>query len=188
MRTLTVFESLTLNGFFAGPNGDLDWAYARNNDPEFDAFVQDNASSAGTLLFGRTTYEMMSSWWPSEMAAAQNPEVAAGMNAAEKIVFSSTLKKAEWTGTLLVKDDPAEYVRNLKKTKGKNLVVLGSGKLVAGLAEAGLIDTCQFVYKPVVLGAGCTLFAGVKTPLGFRIASTRAFRDGNLVVNLEREN
>lgn len=187
MRTLTVFESVTLNGFFSGPDGEMDWAYARSEDPEFQAFVKGNASSPGTLLFGRTTYEMMASWWPSPMAAQQNPEVAAGMNAAEKIVFSRTLKTADWTGTRLVREDPVEFVRALKEGEGNALVVLGSGSLVSRFAEAGLIDACQLVLKPVVLGEGRTLFGGLRAPLGFRVASTRAFRDGNIVIDLEKE-
>ena len=83
---LHVFNQVTLDGYFSGPNGDLSWAHKQ--DPEWDKFVAGNAQGGGTLLFGRVTYEMMAAFWPTPEAAKAFPAVAEGMNNAQKIVFS----------------------------------------------------------------------------------------------------
>ncbi len=183
MRKLSVFESLTLNGYYSGSDGDMSWAYALSADPEFQEFVKGNASDAGILLFGRVTYQMMASYWPTAVAVKNDPVVAKGMNEAEKVVFSHTLKKADWANTIIVKSDLLEAVRKLKQQSGRNLVVLGSGSIVAQLAGAGLVDEYQIVVKPVALGRGRTLFAGVKENLALQLTGSRVFGDGSLVLN-----
>lgn len=183
MRKLSVFESLALNGYYSGPDGDMSWAYALSTDPEFQEFVKGNASNAGVLLFGRVTYQMMASYWPTPVAAKNDPVVAKGMNEAEKIVFSRTLKKADWVNTIIVKNDLLDAVRKLKQQTGKNLVVLGSGSIVAQLADAGLVDEYKIVVKPVALGKGQTLFEGVKANVPLQLTGSRVFRDGSLVLN-----
>ena len=91
MRKLDVFNSITLDGYFTDSNGDMSWAHEGGDDPEFAAFTAGNAQGGGTLIFGRVTYELMKSFWPTEQAKRAMPEVAAGMNRMEKIVFSRTL-------------------------------------------------------------------------------------------------
>jgi dihydrofolate reductase len=186
MRKLKIFESVTLNGYFAGPGGDLSWAYANSGDPEFHQFVQGNAGAAGVLLFGRVTYEMMASYWPTEQASEMDPVVAKGMNDAEKIVFSRTLKKADWRNTTVVKGDVAKTVKTLKQGSGQDLIVLGSGTLVTELVMAGLVDEIQLVVKPVALGAGKALFEGIERDLPLRLSGSRTFRDGNVVLSYVR--
>ena len=90
MRKLSVFNSVSLDGYFTDAKGDMSWAH--KSDPEFDAFTSENAKGGGTLLFGRKTYEMMVSFWPTPAAMEQMPDVAKGMNSLEKIVFSRTLQ------------------------------------------------------------------------------------------------
>lgn len=185
MRRLSVFESMTLDGYFSGPDGDLTWAYAHSADPKFREFVKENASGApgaAVLLFGRVTYQMMESYWPTAAAAQNDPVVARGMNEAEKLVFSRTLEKVAWTHTTLVKGDLEDTVRAMKRQPGKDLVVLGSGSVVAQLADAGLVDEYQLVVKPLALGKGRTLFAGIKERLPLRLTSSRAFGDGTVVL------
>lgn len=183
MRKVSVFESVTLNGYYSGPDGDMSWAYALSADPEFQEFVKGNASDAGVLLFGRVTYQMMASYWPTPVAAKNDPVVAKGMNEAEKIVFTRTLKTVDWANTTIVRGDLPDAVRKLKQQSGKNLVVLGSGSIVAQLTDAGLVDEYQIVVKPVALGKGRTLFEGVKANLALTLTGSRVFRDGSLVLN-----
>ncbi|MEO7368940.1 MAG: dihydrofolate reductase family protein [Gemmatimonadaceae bacterium] len=91
MRKLIVFETVSLDGFFAGPSGDLSWAH-RNDDDEWNDYVANNASGdEGPLLFGRVTYEMMVSFWPTPQAAQTMPKIAEAMNKRPKIVFSSLM-------------------------------------------------------------------------------------------------
>ncbi|MEO5798064.1 MAG: dihydrofolate reductase family protein, partial [Gemmatimonadales bacterium] len=93
MRKLSAFNNVTVDGYFSRANGDYSWAHNGSPDPEFDAFVGSNAQSNGELIFGRVTYELMASFWPTPTAAKMMPVVAAGMNSMPKIVFSSTLER-----------------------------------------------------------------------------------------------
>lgn len=186
MRRLNVFNNVTLDGYFTGVGGDLDWAYRSSPDSEWDAFVGSNAAGGGTLVLGRVTYDMMVAWWPTAEARAAMPDVAAGMNRNEKIVFSRSLKRSDWSNTRVVAGDPVAEMRMLKAGSGADMTILGSGTIVALLASADLIDSYQFVVNPVVLGAGRSMFEGVDGPIGLRLNDSRAFRNGRVVLSYER--
>ncbi|MFL5573912.1 MAG: dihydrofolate reductase family protein [Gemmatimonadaceae bacterium] len=183
MRRLHVFNSVTLDGYFSGPDGDLSWAH--KSDPEWNEFVAGNAKGESALLFGRKTYEMMVAFWPTPAAMEQFPDVAKGMNDAPKIVFSRTLKKSPWKNTTVVSGDPAEEVRKLKNQNGAGMTLLGSGTIVAQLTDARLVDQYQVVVNNVVLGKGRTMFEGVKNKLDLKLANTRSFKNGNVVLTYE---
>jgi dihydrofolate reductase len=185
MSKLHVFNSVSLDGYFSGENGDFSWAHRPEKDEEFDAFVKDNASGGGILVFGRVTYELMASYWPTPQASQDNPAVAKGMNANQKIVFSRTLDKATWSNTTLLKGDLAAEIRRLKKESEKDMTILGSGSLVAQLAQEGLIDDFQMVLVPVVLGKGRTMFEGVQERLRLKLTKSRAFPKGNVLLRYE---
>jgi len=178
MRKLCVFESVSVDGFFTDSNDDVNWAHAGREDAEFASWVGANASSGRELLFGRKTYQMMESYWPSPMAAEQMPEVAKGMNAAKKYVISRTIHPT-WKNTTLLDGDPVGAVQKLKKTNGSNITVLGSGCVAALLAEAGLVDEYLFVIIPIALGSGRTLFPQRNK---LRLIDARSFRCGNVAV------
>jgi dihydrofolate reductase len=180
MRKLAVFNQITLDGYFTGPNGDMSWAHKQ--DPEWTAFASDNASGGGELLFGRVTYDMMLSFWPTPQALAAAPVIAERMNNGPKVVFSRTLEAATWNNTKLVKGDIAAEVRKLKETPGPDLVVMGSGSIVSQLTQARLIDSYQIVMLPVVIGQGKTLFEGVNGKLELKLDKTRTFKNGNVVL------
>jgi dihydrofolate reductase len=182
-----VFNSVTLDGYFTDARGDMSWAHQGADDPEWQEFVAGNASGSGRLVFGRKTYEMMASFWPTAAARQQMPEVAEGMTRMEKIVFSRTLDagKVTWQNTRLVKTDPAEEIRRLKAAPGEDMVILGSGTIVALLTEAGLVDEVRMVMTPVVLGAGRTMFDGVKRKPELALKDSRPFRNGKVVLTYE---
>ncbi|MDR3718617.1 MAG: dihydrofolate reductase family protein [Bryobacteraceae bacterium] len=183
MRKLIVFNNISLDGYFVDGQGDMSWARAQ--DPEWDAFAQENASGGGELLFGRKTYDLMSSFWPTPAAQQYFPEVAKGMNSAPKVVFSRTMDSAAWNNTKLVKGDIAAEVGKMKATPGPGMAILGSGTIVAQLAPEGLIDEYQIVVCPVALGSGRTLFEGLREKLPLRLTKTRAFGNGNVVLCYE---
>jgi dihydrofolate reductase len=183
MRKVVAFESVSLDGYFADVNGDMSWAHKQ--DAEWNAFVGGNASGGGALLFGRVTYELMASFWPTPAAMERAPVVAEGMNNMPKVVFSRTLDKASWKNTTLVKGDIAAAVRKMKQESGPDMAILGSGSIVSQLAQAGLIDEFQIVVNPIVLGGGKTLFDGVKEKLPLKLINTRAFGNGNVVLYYE---
>lgn len=185
MRRLCVFNHVSLDGYFVDANDDMSWAKADPNDAEWNAFVTENASGESMLLFGRVTYEMMANFWPSPMAAEMMPVVAERMNNLPKIVFSRTMNKASWNNTKLVKGDLAAEVRTMKKESGPDMVILGSGSIVAQLSQEGLIDEYQIVVNPLALGKGRTMFEGVKEKLGLTLTRTRTFGNGNVFLCYE---
>lgn len=185
MGRLVVFDQVSLDGYFAGPGGDIGWAHKDRGDAEWNGFVAENAGSGGVLVFGRITYELMASYWPTAQARENDPIVAERMNQLQKVVFSRTLEGASWSNTRLVKGDVATEIRALKKDAGRDLAILGSGSLVAQLAPQRLIDEYQIVVNPIVLGRGRTLFEGVGAPLGLRLTRTRTFANGNALLCYE---
>jgi dihydrofolate reductase len=185
MRRLISFTQVTLDGYFTGRNGDLSWAHEGPQDAEWNAFVAENASGGGQLLFGRITYELMVSYWPTPAARENDPVVAEGMNSLPKVVFSRTLDKASWSNTRLVKGDLATEVRRLKHEPGEGMVILGSGSIVSQLAQAGLIDEYQIVVKPVALGEGRTMFEGIQQKLNLKRTKARTFTNGNVLLSYE---
>ncbi|HTT65708.1 MAG TPA: dihydrofolate reductase family protein [Bryobacteraceae bacterium] len=178
MRKLRVFESISVDGYFTGADGDISWAHAGREDAEFADWVSANASSGGELLFGRKTYQLMEAFWPTPIAAQQMPAVAKGMNAAKKYVASRTIRPA-WNNTHLLKGDLVKAVRDVKESDGPDITILGSGSVAAQLGEAGLVDEYQFVIIPVALGGGRTVFTKSSK---LRLVDQRTFRCGNLVV------
>jgi dihydrofolate reductase len=181
MRKLVVYNAVSLDGCFTDMNGDMSWAHKA--DPEWQAFVSENARGGGELVFGRITYEQMASFWPTPLAARSNPVVAERMNGLPKVVFSRTLNKATWSNTRLINGDLGTEVRTLKGEPGPNMVIMGSGSIVAQLAEADLIDEYQIVMNPTVLGKGRTLFDGLKTRLQLKLTNSRMFGNGNVVLS-----
>jgi len=185
MRKLLMFNSTSLDGYFTDANGDMSFAHNRAQDPEWDAFVSGNASGGGTLLFGRKTYELMASFWPTPAAAQMMPKVAEGMNRLQKLVFSRTLKQVSWSNTTLLKGDLVAEVQRLKAGSGEGIVILGSGSIVSQLAPHGLIDEFQVVVVPVVLGRGRTMFEGIARQLPLQLTRSRSFKNGNVLLCYE---
>jgi len=183
MRKLSVFNLITLDGYFAGQDGDISWHMV---DEEFQELAEKASNSGNTLVFGRITYELMAGYWPTAEATASDPIVARGMNSAEKIVFSRTLTRVDWNNTRLVKDDMLAEIRRLKRESAKDLTVLGSGSIVAQLTGERLIDEYQVLLNPVVIGRGRTMFEGVKDRLPLRLTKTRVFGNGNVLLTYER--
>jgi dihydrofolate reductase len=142
------------------------------------------ATCAG-LLFGRITYELMASYWPTPLAKQNMPAVAEGMNRMPKTVFSRTLDKVTWNNTKLLKGDLATEVRKLKNEPGPDIVILGSGSIVSQLAQEGLIDEFQIVVNPIILGKGRTMFDGVKETVTLKLVKSRVFGNGNVVQDYE---
>ena len=184
MRNLLVFNQTSLDSFIADAHSDMSWAHKQ--DPEWNEWVSNNASGGGELVFGRITYQQMASFWPSPMALESMPVVAERMNNLPKVVFSRSLTKGLWNNTRLFQSDLTAAVRKLKNEPGQDLVLMGSASIVLQLAEEDLIDAYQLVINPIILGAGKSMFAGLKKHLQLKLTNTRTFKNGNLVVSYER--
>jgi len=181
MRKVFVSNLISLDGYLAGPDGDLSWFAV---GPDFFAHVNKMMPSLGLLLFGRVTYEMMAGYWTSPEATKDNdPIVTDAMNVLPKLVASRTLKKAGWGrwDNATVTADPVKAVRELKAQPGGDMAIFGSGGLVSTLAEAGLIDEYRMIMNPVILGEGIPMFRGMRQRVPLKLVSSDIF-DKNVVM------
>jgi dihydrofolate reductase len=179
MRTLASFLMTSVDGFYEGLNQELDW---HNVDGEFHDFALQQLDEADTLVFGRVTYTMMADYWITDAAKANDPLVAAKMNEMAKVVFSTTLQTADWTGARLLSGDMTKAMLDLKDQPGGELLVLGSARLTGSLARAGLLDELRIMVNPVVLGQGQSLFHAISDRVRLELLRTRVFDSGNVLL------
>ena len=186
MRKLYLFMSLSVDGYFEGPNHDISW---HNVDEEFNKFAVEQLKETDLFLWGRRIYQLMEAYWPK---AAEDPstsrddrEVARLMNGTKKLVFSRTLDRVRetrnWKNAKLVrKFDPSE-IRRLKERPGKDIGV-GGPSLASSFAAEGLVDEFRFVINPVALGEGTPIFHGMKERMSLELVKTRKFDSGNVLL------
>ncbi len=179
MRTLASFIITSLDGFYEGPNGELDWSIV---DEEFDEFAVRQLDDAEMLGFGRVTYEHMAAYWPTAQAEANDPAVTSRMNDKEKLVFSTTLTDASWSRTTVVRGEATEHVPSIRAGTGGELLVIGSAHLTANLAQAGILDELRVMVCPIVLGQGRSLFEDLARRVSLTLLGVRQFESGNLVL------
>ncbi len=179
MRKLFAFNMVTLDGLFEGPNGDISW---HNVDDEFNEFAVEQTSTVAAILFGRVTYELMASYWPTPAAQTNDPAVANLMNTLPKVVFSRTLQKADWNNTRLIKDNIAEQVLKMKQEPGNDLAVFGSANLLSSLMRMNLVDEHRVMVNPVLIGRGTPLFKNLDEKVNLKLVKTRVFKSGNVLL------
>jgi dihydrofolate reductase len=182
MRKVVMLNRVSIDGFFAGPNGEIDWFV---QDPEVDQATH-KMMNPKTVLFGRVTYQMFESYWPHVATDPNAPKeartIANELNEMTKVVFSKTLKQVTWENSKLVKGDVTKQVKELKQGKGADITIFGSGTIVQQLANEGLIDEYLIVATPVVLGTGKPLFKDVKKHT-LELLETRYFKSGNVLLH-----
>jgi dihydrofolate reductase len=185
MRKISVFDHVSVDGFFAGPHGEIDWFKITKKDDEYEKHTHEQSRSGDTLIFGRTTYEMMKSYWPTPDAIKNDPDMAKVMNNSPKIVFSKTLKRVEegpnWKNIKLLHEIKPEEIVRLKEQGAKGITILGSGTIVQQFTNLGLIDEYLLVIVPIILGSGKPLFQDVGK-MNLKVAEARAFKNGLVVV------
>jgi dihydrofolate reductase len=181
MRKLIYSFGVSLDGFIAGPGGDIDWSVP---DEELHRFHNQQARELGAQLYGRRLWEVMRVWetWADDRPSAPEPELefARIWKETPKIVFSKTLEKVEGN-TRLVREDAAEEIARLKEQPGKDLAV-GGAELASSLMKLGLIDEYGLFVSPVVLGGGTRFFPALDERINLELVETRTF--GSRVVYL----
>jgi dihydrofolate reductase len=186
MRKVVLFMHISLDGFAAGPNGELDWI---SYDQELEKYAEGVVSTVGAPLYGRITYQMMQSYWPTVLTnpSATQHEIdhANWIENIPKVVFSKTLEKVEWNNTRLIKDNIAEEVLKLKQQPGKDLVIFGSPGLTHTFMQLGLIDEYRLTVNPVVLGKGIPLFKDLKDQTQLKLLNTKTFNSGVVALHYE---
>jgi dihydrofolate reductase len=179
MRKVIVSNMASLDGFFEGPNKELDWHVV---DEEFLAYAKDMLRNADTLVFGAVTYELMAAYWPT----APSDEIADRMNNLPKIVFSRTLQGVAWNNSRLVRNNIQEEISKLKQQPGKDIVILGSARLASFLLQLGLIDEYRVILNPVLIGSGKPLFAGIHERIRLKLLATRVFASGVVLLSYQK--
>ncbi|MEV0146057.1 MULTISPECIES: dihydrofolate reductase family protein [unclassified Nonomuraea] len=180
MRKILYFVHTSLDGHIDGPNGEFDWPAV---GPELFGFSDELTARVDTFLYGRGVWEVMSGYWPdAEQHSDDEHDVkfAPLWRAMPKVVFSTTLDKADWN-TRIVSANLAEEVTALKRQPGKDLLLLGGSGLAGELARLGLIDEYHVVVHPVVLGGGRRLLPTHGDRAGLRLTGTRTL-DGRTVL------
>jgi dihydrofolate reductase len=179
MCKIIVSNLVSLDGFFEGPNNELDWHVI---DTEFFDYAKDMLRAADTLVFGATTYEMMAAYWPT----APPDEIADKMNGLPKIVFSQTLQKVDWNNSRLIRNNAGEEISKLKQQPGKDILILGSATLASSLLQLGLIDEYRVILNPVLIGQGKPLFRGITEKIRMKLLSAKVFGSGVVLLRYER--
>ena len=180
MGKISVFNFVSLDGYFKDKNNEIRW-HSHSPNSEESQFSEQSSSSGNTFLFGRVTYEMMKMFWPTKQAYEMFPKTAEGMNEGEKIVFSRSLKESDWKNTRIVSGNIEDEVKKLKESR--DMTILGSGSIINQLNDAGLIDEYIFMVDPVVLGDGTSIFEGVKNKPELKLKSSKTFNSG-VVLNV----
>jgi dihydrofolate reductase len=175
MRPVVLQMGVTLDGYVHGANGYEDWGLP----PEDDGVVAWKAASlreAGTHIMGRVTYEAMATVWPDETGV-----YADVMNEIPKVVFSSTLTRADWPESRIASGDLDEDIASLKRESGGVIIAHGGAKFVDALIEARLIDEYRLVIHPVVIGHGTGLFSALHEPLRLDLVEASTFPGGTAI-------
>ena len=182
MGSIHAFVFTTLNGYYEGPGkGDISWHHhGRDENAHAETQLKEGNS---TLLFGRVTYEMMASYWPTPMAAESDPEVAPGMNRAKKIVFSKSLRHADWENTEIISGDIAGQMRALKAASDTSYTILGSNSIVTLFAKERLLDSLSIMIDPVLLSSGNTLLQGFPGPLNLQLKALTRMQSGVVLLD-----
>lgn len=179
MRKLILFNLVTVDGFFEGKNGDINW---HNVDEEFNEFAISQLKQADALLFGRKTYELMRNYWPAEKGEHDSAEIAHLMNSMEKYVFSRTMQQTDWNNSQLIRENGWKEIERLKNREGKNILIFGSAELFAGLLDKGLVDEMRIVINPVLLGSGEPLFKNREYKISLQLLKAKVFGNGNVLL------
>lgn len=179
MRKVISLMHVSLDGFTAGPNGELEWAIV---DDELNPYVDGLIRKVDTALYGRVTYHGMESYWPTVLtdpnAAPRDLAHARWVDNVSKVVFSRTLTHADWKNTRIVKDQIAEEVAALKREPGGDIMIFGSPGLTHTFMKLDLIDDYRLFLNPIVLGGGTPLFQDMTAWTKLKLAETKAFQNG----------
>lgn len=185
MRRIIMFNLVSVDGFFAGPDGNIDWHVV---DEEFNQAAVEMITPFDTIVFGRVTYQLFEGYWPN---AAKDPAtskedriIANKINEMRKIVFSKTLTNVGWMNSRLLHEIAPDEIAIWKQEAGKDMVIYGSGTIVRQLTNLGLIDEYRLLVNPVVLGQGKLLFDDAQRTT-LKLLDAKTFRSGNVLLTYQ---
>ncbi|MFL5788209.1 MAG: dihydrofolate reductase family protein [Flavisolibacter sp.] len=189
MGKLISFMHISLDGFVAGPNGEMNWIKV---DEEIFDYVGKRIKESDTALYGRVTYQMMENYWPTAgdepTASRHDIEHSKWYNKVYKVVLSKTMKGTVLTNTKIISDNLSNEINEIKQQSGKEILLFGSPTATHSLIQHNLIDGYWLFVNPVILGQGIPLFTGIKEKIKLTLLSTHQFASGVTELNYRGEN
>lgn len=187
MRNLIFFMHTSLDGFVAGPNGEMNWIKV---DEEIFDFVGTMTQQSDTALYGRVTYEMMQAYWPTAgdepNASKHAKEHSAWYKHVSKVVLSTTMQEAGLHNTKVISDHLADNINQIKQADGKNIIIFGSPRASQSLLREGLIDAFWLFVNPIILGEGMPLFKDVTGTTKLKLVESKTFGCGVIALHYEK--
>lgn len=186
MRKLVFFMHTSLDGFVAGPEGEINWV---NINEELFDFVATMTAKADTALYGRVTYEMMQSYWPTageqENASKHDKEHSAWYKKVSKVVLSKTMSEEGLDNTTVIGERLTDNINQIKQQDGKNILIFGSPSASHSLLSEGLIDEFWLFVNPVLIGQGIPLFKGISETTKLKLIESKTFSCGVIALHYE---
>jgi dihydrofolate reductase len=197
MRRIVMFNNVSADGYFAAPDGNLNWVI---QDDEVFKTSRKNNADIDTMLFGRRTYDLFEAFWPNALdGSSTSPDphhpghrseaihdMAVWINEAKKVVFSRSRKDVTWKNSHLVHELDPKKIEAMKNEPGKDMMVFGSGSVVSQLTQHGLIDEYDFVVSPILLGGGRTMLNDVAKSVKLELLDEKKFRSGCVMLRYGR--
>ncbi|HMU46333.1 MAG TPA: dihydrofolate reductase family protein [Chitinophagaceae bacterium] len=179
MRKIISFTHISLDGFLAGPNGEMNWIKI---DDEIFAHVEKRISQGDTALYGRVTYDMMESYWPTAAdkpnATRHDIEHSKWYGKSHKIVLSKTMKDSNLANTTIISDNLADSIHKIKQQGNNEILLFGSPTATHALMQLNLIDGYWMFVNPIILGKGIPLFKNIKDTIKLKLMTSRIFTSG----------
>lgn len=188
MRKLKLQVQMTVDGYIAGPNGEMDWM-SFNWDDELKDYVTALTEPVDCIVLGRKLAEGFIPHWACVAADPDHPEFTAGKKFTDtpKVVFSKTLAQSVWNNTTLAKGDLTDKITRLKKQTGQDIIAYGGATFVSVLIQEGLIDAFHLFINPAAIGKGMPIFKGLDSKQSLHLVKATAFDCGIVVLHYERK-
>ena len=186
MRKLKLQVQMTVDGYVAGSNGEMDWI-TFNWDDELKEYVTDLTESMGQIVLGRNLAQGFIPHWASVAQNPEHEEHPAGVKFTEspKVVFSKTLDESQWDNTVLAKGDLVEEINTLKNQEGPDIIAYGGATFVSNLIKHGLIDEYHLFVNPAAIGSGMPIFQKLESKQKLKLVKAVPFACGIVVLNYE---
>lgn len=187
MRKLKLQIQMTVDGFVAGPNGEIDWM-SFGSDEKMTNRVNELTDSSDTILLGRKMTDDFVNYWTSVLEDPESPEYSFARKMVDipKVVFSKTVKESKWANTTVASGDLAEEIAKLKNRDGKDIIVYGGADFVSSLIRLDLIDEYHLFINPVAIGKGLSIFGNIEEKLNLRLVKSEVYFTGEVELNYVR--
>lgn len=188
MRRLALFMHVSLDGFVAGPNGEMDWIKV---DDQMFEYAGQRTNESDTALYGRVTYQMMEGYWPTAAdqpnATKHDIEHSTWYNKVDKVILSKTMEGQQLPNTIIISNDIEHRVKALKQQAGKEIVIFGSPSASHTLMQHGLIDEFWLFVNPILLGQGIPLFKNIQQTTELKLVTTGTFESGVVCLHYQKK-